>query len=630
MLTIFIGSSTEAVERGLTDEVASALSDGHFQVLLWHEIFTVGYTVVENLESVFKRVDAAILIFSQDDDLISRERSQRMARDNVILEYGSFFSRLGRERVYLLAEEGLHLPSDLGGVIVGKLRTQTVDLTLLSIRKEAEKIRSQWSKLKPFPRRLSIDIDDGGIGVGRAIRTLQNKLFDIAEDLESIPSGSLRKDPIHFDSHEACLIAYSEALSRVTETFRTTTFLSSGFWIGENMRVVSANQAMMQRLKPKKGSVRRLFMLQQPAALTLLRRKQTFIHLHQQQDEPGKRRLREELVALNRNLAYLIHEGCEIKVAFDKDELYKSLASDLDFDPGDDEIAIYDDFRVDVFSGGRIGRISDVRIFSHANDFFGSIRDQFESYFERLWADAEPISSFIHQLEAADFAASRRIDYASNWLAIYEYHLSSRERSLKTKELKWVSAYLEEALLWGNVERYLDIGTCTARYPINLRGAVVPEGRIIGIDDDDDCVKFALYNSRRRTRNDGRIEILQRDFLGGDIENLGSFHLITCMLGTVSHFGFDKNSRFEDSLQKALRSMRRLLAEGGKLILSLWSRYACEERQMLNIYSPHDRQQLASWSPNSEELRRRLELAGLRVIKSASPDRRLDVFVCSS
>lgn len=39
------------------------------------------------------------------------------ARQNDVLEMGFFFGRLGRERVCVVYESGVELPSDVGGIL---------------------------------------------------------------------------------------------------------------------------------------------------------------------------------------------------------------------------------------------------------------------------------------------------------------------------------------------------------------------------------------------------------------------------------------------------------------------------------------------------------------------------------
>jgi hypothetical protein len=108
----------------------------------------------------------------------------------------------------------------------------------------------------------------------------------------------------------------------------------------------------------------------------------------------------------------------------------------------------------------------------------------------------------------------------------------------------------------------------------------------------------------------------------------GEFDLITCMLGTLSHFGWNRSRTYEDRLQRALERMVALLSDKGLLFLGTWSEYACKNRKMLGIYSPGDRGRLAEWSPSTAELEKRLKSVGLDVVEWVQPEMRLDLVWC--
>jgi predicted nucleotide-binding protein len=60
------------------------------------------------------------VLLTGDDEARQRGAEQELrlrARQNVILELGFFVGALGRQRVVLLYEEGVELPSDISGVL---------------------------------------------------------------------------------------------------------------------------------------------------------------------------------------------------------------------------------------------------------------------------------------------------------------------------------------------------------------------------------------------------------------------------------------------------------------------------------------------------------------------------------
>jgi len=54
-----------------------------------------------------------------------------------------------------------------------------------------------------------------------------------------------------------------------------------------------------------------------------------------------------------------------------------------------------------------------------------------EQYFQDLWETAQPAASFLNELQQAVDSAQARIDYESNWLAIYEFALDRDDEDLK-------------------------------------------------------------------------------------------------------------------------------------------------------------------------------------------------------
>jgi predicted nucleotide-binding protein len=61
-----------------------------------------------------------VVLLTGDDEGRQRGAEQELqprARQNVILELGFFVGALGRQRVVLLYEDGVELPSDISGVL---------------------------------------------------------------------------------------------------------------------------------------------------------------------------------------------------------------------------------------------------------------------------------------------------------------------------------------------------------------------------------------------------------------------------------------------------------------------------------------------------------------------------------
>jgi SAM-dependent methyltransferase len=221
------------------------------------------------------------------------------------------------------------------------------------------------------------------------------------------------------------------------------------------------------------------------------------------------------------------------------------------------------------------------------------------------------------------------IRYRTNWLAQYEFDLDAEDEALKQVEAQWVAETLRVGGRWGRIASLLDVGTCTGRYPLLLREAVCPEGSIVGVDNDPACVDFARAKVVRAAKDDTRIALVRADFTASDlILTQTPFDLITCMMSTLSHFGHGRAPGFDDALQAVLLRFAHLLAPGGLLLFSVWSRKALDSGHLLAIYDESDRLKLTAWTPDAEEVDRRLMTAGFGVRECSGPDPRLDLWAC--
>jgi len=127
---IFIGSSVEGLS------VAYAIQQNlihNAEVTVWDQgVFELSSTTIESLENVLDKSDYGIFIFSPDDIAKIRKDEFSVVRDNVILEYGLFVGKLGRERVFFVKpmNQDLHLPTDLLGITPGNYEADRDDNSL--------------------------------------------------------------------------------------------------------------------------------------------------------------------------------------------------------------------------------------------------------------------------------------------------------------------------------------------------------------------------------------------------------------------------------------------------------------------------------------------------------------------
>lgn len=88
-------------------------------VIVLHEQPNVGAAaIIEKFEKHAQAASFAVVLLTGDDEggLLGGP-TQARARQNVVLELGYFFGKLGRDRVSVLLEDGVEPPSDIHGLV---------------------------------------------------------------------------------------------------------------------------------------------------------------------------------------------------------------------------------------------------------------------------------------------------------------------------------------------------------------------------------------------------------------------------------------------------------------------------------------------------------------------------------
>jgi predicted nucleotide-binding protein len=88
--------------------------------IILHEMAASGSrTVIEKFEDYASEAGFAVVLLTADDvgSAKGAAKLNDRARQNVVLELGFFFGKLGRSRVVALYEDGVELPSDISGVL---------------------------------------------------------------------------------------------------------------------------------------------------------------------------------------------------------------------------------------------------------------------------------------------------------------------------------------------------------------------------------------------------------------------------------------------------------------------------------------------------------------------------------
>ena len=109
------GHDNEAKET-----VARLVENLGIEATILHERTNRGKTIPEKFEEHAGKVGFAIILLTPDDVGKSKDETgepKPRARQNVILELGYFWGKLGRDRMCVLYKEGIELPSDVHGIV---------------------------------------------------------------------------------------------------------------------------------------------------------------------------------------------------------------------------------------------------------------------------------------------------------------------------------------------------------------------------------------------------------------------------------------------------------------------------------------------------------------------------------
>jgi len=113
--TIFIGSSAAA--RSQAKAFARRLEGPTLRFLPWWDAFVAGRTLLEDLDEIKDRIDAAVLLMSPESETTIRGSRVQIPNLNVLYELGFLAGHLGRRRVATVRYGDFYLPSDLGGYV---------------------------------------------------------------------------------------------------------------------------------------------------------------------------------------------------------------------------------------------------------------------------------------------------------------------------------------------------------------------------------------------------------------------------------------------------------------------------------------------------------------------------------
>lgn len=146
--SLFIASSSEEID--VARQFANALSEVA-EPTLWTDApeFRPTCSTLDGLFASAEHYDFGLFIFTPDDAITSRGENSFSARDNVILEFGLFLGRLGRERAFAVVADGedpdnkVKGIADLFGITLPRFFTKPPSKLRSSIAAAAKQLRLQ-------------------------------------------------------------------------------------------------------------------------------------------------------------------------------------------------------------------------------------------------------------------------------------------------------------------------------------------------------------------------------------------------------------------------------------------------------------------------------------------------------
>jgi predicted nucleotide-binding protein len=109
-------------DKAMREEVARFLGrvlDRPNIVVILGEKANQGTTLIEKLEQAATTSGYAVVLLTGDDEghNVGSSETELRARQNVVFELGFFFGKLGRRQVSVLYDQGVTVPSDVGGLV---------------------------------------------------------------------------------------------------------------------------------------------------------------------------------------------------------------------------------------------------------------------------------------------------------------------------------------------------------------------------------------------------------------------------------------------------------------------------------------------------------------------------------
>jgi 3',5'-cyclic AMP phosphodiesterase CpdA len=399
-------------------------------------------------------------------------------------------------------------------------------------------------------------------------------------------------EAISIHGRDTAFMVYREGLAATVRQLRATSVLHSQFWRNKpSIDNVLANQDAVRR----NVSCKRLFFIDGPMEEYVDLQIEEAMVRHRKGD-PSRMEELEQLAKNLRALGEMKRVDCRIVVP------RRVNTMPVELDPLRAELALFDDVRLDIYPIDAAGSIDGVKIWRNV----GVRRRTFEEtkqFFDEEWKrrDAIPVLRFVELLDGRLRSALSSIQYCNEWMVKFLRLISSSDPILSEEMEHTIAVVRSKAIRAPG--RHLDVGSCTGRYCERfIQEQLVSTS--IALDADPDCCDY-LRGLKRISR------VVDCDVRGQlPTSDLGSFDVVTCMLGTANHFGLVPDEHWDNKsgFAAAIANMVQALTADGLLVLSLWKPAA--DNSVLSIYADRERARLKQQTPKPADVQAAVSMAG--------------------
>ena len=109
---IFISSSSRNLS--VVRRIRDVIKESTYNPVSVFDLPAHGQTLFEKFEKTVRESEGAIILLEEDE--MSSRLNSRKIRDNVLLELGYLLAHLGKNKILILTEGNVEMPSDLSGV----------------------------------------------------------------------------------------------------------------------------------------------------------------------------------------------------------------------------------------------------------------------------------------------------------------------------------------------------------------------------------------------------------------------------------------------------------------------------------------------------------------------------------